>query len=792
MNENRSNYTPEVVNAIRQAFAFAAERRYEYVTVDNLMLFIADTTKGKEILKSVGVDLSHYKTEVIKYLEDNISKFPKDNLIDKPQYTIGFHKTLEQASILQKAINNGKTEESHIIISLFEQKEDDTFTLNYFEHFSITRFDVMGYIAYKKTKAPLKEKLLEKDTKDSEGKSFLDKYAILLNAKASLGKIDPVIGRSEEINKVVEILAQRRKNNPILVGDPGVGKTAIAEGLVKRIIDGNVPEMFKNYKIYSLDLTAMVAGSRYRGDFEERLKGIIKEASENTDIILFIDEIHTLIGAGTSNGTMDASNIMKPALSSGLIKVIGATTYEEYRKYFEKEGALARRFQKVDINEPSKEDTLEILKGLKNQYEEFHNVKYDLSALVAAVDLSAKYITDRRFPDKAIDALDIAGAHAKLNKKNKIAISDKDISRVIANIVCIPINEVQESDKIKLKNLDNQLKNEIFGQEEAINKVVDSIILSRASLSTKDKPVGSFLFAGPSGVGKTELCKQIAKNLGVPFIRFDMSEYMEMHSVAKLIGAAPGYVGYDQGGQLISAIRKTPHAVLLLDEVEKAHPNILNILLQVMDYGVLTDNSGQKADFKNIILIMTTNAGASQMSKNTIGFTSNKHIAQDRTTEIKKLLSPEFYNRLDSVVQFNALTNEDIGKVIIKQLKNLQTHLSEKRVIMLYTNELISFITKNGFDNKMGARPIERFIETNITQHLAKEILFGKLENGGEIKIDIIDNKIHFDYLHAYKADNIINISTELDSGILNSEILPEEVKPLKKKRASKKVPQGD
>lgn len=779
MNEHRSDFTPDVFKAISHAFAFALEKRYEYVTVDNLMLFIAETPYGKDIFKSVGVNLQDYKTEVIKYLDENVPKFPKHNILEKPEPTVEFHKTLEQATILQKAgPNNGKTDEGYLIVSLFELDKDETFTLNYFQHLKIERFDIMSYLVQDKKKAPAK--LLEKEQKEPETKSFLDKYAELLNTKASQGKIDSVIGREEEIDKVIEILAQRRKNNPLLVGDPGVGKTAIAEGLAKRIVEGNVPDMIGKFLIYSLDLTSIVAGTRYRGDFEERLKGVIKEATDNPNVVLFIDEIHTMIGAGTSSGTMDASNIMKPALNSGALKVLGATTYEEYRKYFEKEAALARRFQKVDIIEPTAAQTVEILTGIQSHYEKFHHVKYDPSAILAAVNLTGKYMTDRRFPDKAIDALDMAGARAKITKQNKSPITEKEISQIIARIVRIPINEVEESDKIKLKNLDVQLRTEIFGQEEAITKVVDSIHLARASLTGKDKPIGSFLFAGPTGVGKTELCKQLAKTLGIPFIRFDMSEYMESHSVAKLVGAAPGYIGYNQGGQLTDAVRKTPHAVLLLDEVEKAHPDIFNILLQVMDYAVLTDNSGQKADFKNIILVMTSNAGAAQISKSVIGFTALKNIQQERTNEIKKLFAPEFYNRLDGVVQFNPLTTENISKVVEKRLKTLQQQLSEKKVVMLYTPELVEHIVRNGFDAKMGARPIERYVEQKISNILAKEILFGKLEQGGEIKVGVKDNIVHFDFLHTYSEDNI-TISKEIVPTIL-----PPGKKPPRKKRINK------
>lgn len=779
MSDNRSQFTIEVLRAIQHAFAYALEKRYEYVTIDNLMLFIADTPKGKDIFQSIGIDVNHYKEEVKKYLEENTPKFSKDNIDERPEPTVAFHRTLEQATILQKAASHAKTEESYIIISLFELKREDAFTLNYFQHFDIKRVDVMLYLSHGKKKNATK--IVEsKDSKESEpSRTMLEKHGVLLNEKAKQGKIDPIVGREEEVSRVIEILAQRKKNNPILVGDAGVGKTAIAEGLAKRIVEGNVPEMFKESLIYSLDLTSVVAGSRYRGDFEEKLKGILKEASNNPNIILFIDEIHTLIGAGTSNGTMDASNIMKPALSSGEIKVIGATTYEEYRKYFEKEAALNRRFQKVDIVEPSSEQTIEILKGLAPHYEKFHKVKYDVSALLAAVKLTEKYINDKKFPDKAIDVIDMAGARAKLNKKTKVTITEKDITQIISGMINIPINEVDISDKIKLKNLHSELNNEIFGQAEAVEKVVDSIILSRASLTTKDKPIGSFLFAGPSGVGKTELAKQLSKNLNIPLIRFDMSEYMEEHNVAKFIGSPPGYRNSEDGGLLTEAIRKTPHAVLLLDEIEKADSNILNILLQVMDYGILTDNHGNKADFKNIILIMTSNIGAKEISKNVIGFSKIVDIAANRENEIKKVLSPEFYNRLDSVIQFNPLLEVDIDRVVVKQLKKLQLLLAEKRIAMLYSPELITHIVKNGFDEKLGARPIERYIEHNISQSLAREILFGNLEKGGEVNINIVDNTIAFEYPHIKTPE--AGISKNLEPSIID-----EVKKPVRRKKAVK------
>lgn len=748
MNENKNAalFTEECLGAIHKTFQFAKEKRYEFVTVDNLMIFIAETEQGEKIFNAMGIDIKDFKEKTIAYLEENVPKLSFMN--DMPQVTIPFQTLLERAAILQRSAGKQKVDEGYIMVALFELGTDDTFILNYFNHYEISRYDVMSYLANGKKKANVKT---ESHDEKENTKNFLEKFAILLNSKAEQGKIDPIVGREEEIEKVITILAQRRKNNPVLVGDPGVGKTAIAEGLAKRIVEGSVPEQLSSFLVYSLDLPSVVAGTRYRGDFEERLKGIIKEASQNPNVVLFIDEIHTLIGTGSGTGTMDASNMLKPALSSGELKVIGATTYDEYRKIFEKEGALARRFQKVDITEPNEKDAISILMGLKPQYEKFHQVSYENEAIEAAVKLTMKYMSDRKLPDKAIDIIDMAGAEVKLAKNDNKVITEKEVAKIVSKVARIPVSMIEEDEKTKLKNLETELKEEIFGQDDAITQVVDSVLLSRASLTSKDKPIGSFLLAGPSGVGKTELSKQIANKLGVPFIRFDMSEYMEKHTVARLVGAPPGYVGYEQGGQLTDAIRKNPHSVLLLDELEKAHPDIFNILLQVMDYGVLTDNNGNKADFKNVVLMMTSNAGAGEMNKNNLGFTKNKDVNHDREAFIKKSFSPEFYNRLDAVVQFNSLTEENILKVVAKQFKKLQNQLDEKKIVALFTPELAKFIAKNGFDPKLGARPIERFVEREIAKPLAKEILFGELEKGGEVKIDIVDNKVNFKILCAYK-----------------------------------------
>lgn len=781
MNENKSEnlkFNDDCLNAISKTFTYARQKGLEYVTVDNLLMFITKTNKGKELFEALGLDTQKFHEGVEKYLEEEI---PKTNQMDEEmQVTVQFKNLLEKAAVYPRSIEQDTIDENHIFVALFEPEHDETYIRSYFAHFDVTRYDVVNYITHGKRKEG-KAHVHKEEAKD--GTKFLSKFAVLLNEKAKTNKIDPIIGREEEINKVIMILAQRRKNNPILVGEPGVGKTAVAEGLAKKIVDKTVPEVLHNALVYSLDLTAVVAGTRYRGDFEERLKGIVKEASANPDVILFIDEIHTLIGAGSGTGTMDASNMLKPALSSGELKVIGATTYDEYRKIFEKEGALTRRFQKVDIVEPSEEDAIRILTGLKPQYEEFHGVKYSDKAIEAAVKLTSKYINDRRLPDKAIDIIDMIGAKVKITKDVEI-ITEKEISTMVAKVVRIPVDEVEATEKQKLQSLETDLKKEIFGQDEAITQVVDTIIYSRGIGALKPKPIGSFLFAGPSGVGKTELAKQLANKIGVPFIRFDMSEYMEKHTVSRLVGAPPGYVGYEQGGQLTDAIKKSPHCVLLLDEIEKAHPDLFNILLQVMDYGLLTDSNGTKADFKNVVLIMTSNLGAEQINKNTLGFTTHKNVERDRLEMIKKNFSPEFYNRLDSVVQFHSLEEKDMLKVVDKHFALLQLQLTDKNVHIIFTDAIKEYVIENGFDAKLGARPIERFIEKEISKPLAKKILFGDLDLGGTVKIDVKEDKVILITQHSNKKEQekIIN-----DTVSQNTHDLKDE-KKIKKTRVKKQI----
>ena len=781
MENNNKLFSDECINAMNEAYQYAQKKKFEFVTVDNFMLFIAKTQMGRSIFKAMQLNVNEFYEHIEEYLNENIPKSSDNG--DKPQWTIQLKALRDQSVLLQQAGGQkSKVDEGHIIVALFHLNEEECFTLNYFDHFGITRFDIMSFIAHGKRKNDNQNKSVS-SAKDN-AKVSLNKFAINLNQKAKDGKIDPVIGREKEIDKAIEILCQRRKNNPLLVGEPGVGKTAIAEGLARKIVLGEVPAIISQFQIYSLDMPSVLAGTKYRGDFEERLKNIIKEASADPNIVLVIDEIHTLIGTGSGTGTMDASNILKPALSSGELKVIGATTYEEYRKYFEKEGALSRRFQKLDVVEPTVTESIEILKGIKSQFESFHGISYTDSAIEAAVQLTTKYINDRCLPDKAIDVIDMAGSQAKI-KKDAQEIDEHYISGVVATVARIPVDSVKETEKFKLKNLDITLKKEIFGQNDAIDKVVDNIIYTRSNILNREKPIGSFLFAGPSGVGKTELAKQLAKQLGVQFIRFDMSEYMEKHTVSRLVGSPPGYVGHEQGGQLTNTIRKHPYCVLLLDEIEKAHPDIFNILLQIMDYATLTDNEGKKANFQNVIVIMTTNIGAAEMNKASIGFSKEDTSHIDREAQVKKSFSPEFYNRLDSVIQFNALNESMITDVVIKHVKKLQEALLEKKVISIFTDEAIKLIAKDGFDPKLGARPIQRFIEKNVAQKISKEVMFGKLENGGEIKVDVLDGKLDIQYLHSYE-NKLIEKKVSSDDTITQDLFTDVDVKKEKVAKSTK------
>lgn len=739
------SYTEDCLQAINKTFKFAHDKNYEFVTIDNLMAFIAETKMGRNIFEAMGLNPDEFRDGILKYLDENIPRNSDRARVRESttNITIHFQEVLNRAAFIRASGGSRAVDEGYVILALLgEMSSDDSYTASYFEHYGVSQKDVSIFLkeGIRKSEA-VKRKPSDVIKKDG----YLAKYAVFLNELAEQGKIDPVIGRDSEIEKVITILAQRRKNNPILVGDPGVGKTAIAEGLAKKIIEGSVPEQIKDFMIYSLDLSSIVAGTKYRGDFEERMSEIIKEASGNANVVLFIDEIHTLIGAGSGSGSLDASNMLKPALSSGMLKVIGATTFDEHKSIFEKEGALARRFQKVDVAEPSVEDATKILLGLKQRYEGFHGVSYDDAAIVAAVDLTVKYISERRLPDKAIDVLDMAGAEVKLSGKKK-RITSKTIAGIVAKMARIPISSMGHSEKAKLKHLEHNLKKEIYGQDDAISKIVDNVLLSRANLVSKDKPIGSFLFVGPSGVGKTELSKQLAAKLEIGFVRFDMSEYMEKHAVSKLIGAPPGYVGYEGGGQLVDAIKKHPHCVLLLDEIEKAHHDIYNVLLQVMDYGVLTDNAGNKADFKNVILIMTSNLGAAEAAKNELGFmkAEDEDRLKERSDYVKKSFSPEFYNRIDAVALFDSLSPESISKVIDKRLSNMKSQLAEHGVEISFSSKSKEALAANGYNKDSGARHMERYLENELSKPLAKEILFGRLVKGGKVKIDYVDGKIAF------------------------------------------------
>jgi ATP-dependent Clp protease ATP-binding subunit ClpA len=651
--------------------------------------------------------------------------------------------------------NHSEVVGANVVVAIFSEQESQA--VYFLRLQNIARIDVVNYISHGISKyadqsehshSQHEETDTEAGSAENQEESLLSQFASNLNEQAKLGQIDPLVGRSAEVERVCQILIRRRKNNPLLVGESGVGKTAIAEGLAKQIVDGKVPEVLENSVVYSLDMGALLAGTKYRGDFEKRLKALLAELKKREDSILFIDEIHTIIGAGaTSGGVMDASNLLKPLLSSGEMRCIGSTTFQEYRGIFDKDRALSRRFQKVDVNEPSVDDTYKILKGLKSRFEEHHHVKYTDTALRSAAELAGRYINDRFMPDKAIDVIDEAGAFQQLQpaSKRKKQLGVHDIENIVAKIARIPAKTISSSDKDQLRKLDANLKMTVFGQDEGIDALTTSIKLSRAGLGAEEKPIGSFLFSGPTGVGKTELCRQLSDAMGVELIRFDMSEYMERHTVSRLIGAPPGYVGFDQGGLLTEAVTKNPHCVVLLDEIEKAHPEVFNLLLQVMDHGTLTDNNGRKADFRNVVLIMTTNAGAKEMSRSSIGFSHQDH-SSDGKEALKKMFTPEFRNRLDSIIQFSALSKDVIKTVVDKFLVQLQTQLDEKRVHLNVTDEARAWLAGNGYDEKMGARPMARLIQEKLKKPLAEMVLFGELSNGGDVTVTVEDDDIHFEF----------------------------------------------
>ena len=729
----------ELEVSLHMAFMDARQKRHELITVEHLLLAMLDNPSASEVLNSCGANLDKLREDVVGHIEEHTPKVGgKDDVDTQP--TLGFQRVIQRAMLHVQSSGKKEVTGANVLVAIFGEK--DSHAVYFLHQQGIARLDVVNFIAHgiaKTTENNQKEQAQETTGADTKTSKGLETYAVNLNKLVSEGKIDPLIGRETEVERVVQILCRRRKNNPLLVGEAGVGKTAIAEGLAKKIVDKNIPAVLENMTIYSLDLGALIAGTKYRGDFEQRLKTVIKQLGEQKNSILFIDEIHTIIGAGSaSGGTLDASNILKPALARGNVKCIGATTYQEFRSVFEKDHALTRRFQKIDVEEPTVKNTIEILKGLKNHFESHHNVKFTNNALISAAELSAKFLNDRRLPDKAIDIIDEAGAAQRIlpKSKQKKNIGSKEIEDVIAKIARIPAKNINKDDRSSLKNLERDLKAVIFGQDKAIETLSNAIKMSRSGIGPIDRPIGSFLFSGPTGVGKTEVARQLAYTLGIELIRIDMSEYMERHSVSKLIGAPPGYVGYDQGGILTEQINKNPYSVLLLDEIEKANPDIFNILLQVMDNGILTDSNGRKTDFRNVTVIMTTNAGAEALSKSNFGFTQTKESG-DENGEIKKVFSPEFRNRLDATVSFSSLDNEIILKVVDKFLIQLETQLHDKKVDASFTQDLKNYLAKSGFDEQMGARPMARLIQDTIRKALADELLFGKLVNGGEVEIDI-------------------------------------------------------
>ncbi len=742
----------ELEVSLHMAFVEARQQRHEFITVEHLLLALLDNPSASEVLKACSANIDDLRKSLTQFIADNTPQVAGTEDVDT-QPTLGFQRVIQRAIMHVQSTGSGKKEVTgaNVLVAIFGEK--DSHAVYYLHQQGVTRLDVVNFIAHGIRKSdPPETGKTDADGSPEEGApaaagertekaSPLEQFTVNLNQQAKEGKIDPLIGREYEVERTIQILCRRRKNNPLLVGEAGVGKTAIAEGLAWRITEGTVPEVLAEAQVFSLDMGALLAGTKYRGDFEQRLKGVLKALKHKPHAVLFIDEIHTLIGAGAaSGGTMDASNLLKPALSSGQMKCIGATTFTEYRGIFEKDAALSRRFQKVDVVEPTIAETIDILKGLKSRFEEHHNVRYAPAALQAAAELSAKYINDRQLPDKAIDVIDEAGAAQRIlaASKRKKTIGKGDIEDIVAKIARIPPANVSNDDKGKLKTLERDLKSVVYGQDNALEALASSVKMARAGLGKTDKPIGSFLFSGPTGVGKTEAAKQLAYIMGIDLIRFDMSEYMERHAVSRLIGAPPGYVGFDQGGLLTEAVTKKPHCVLLLDEIEKAHPDVFNVLLQVMDHGTLTDNNGRKADFRNVIVIMTTNAGAETMSKSTIGFTTSRQTG-DEMGDIKRLFTPEFRNRLDAIVSFKALDEQIILRVVDKFLLQLETQLGEKKVEVTFTDAVRKFLAKKGFDPLMGARPMQRLIQDMIRKALADELLFGRLIDGGRLTVDLDD-----------------------------------------------------
>jgi ATP-dependent Clp protease ATP-binding subunit ClpA len=750
---------------LHRALGLANDRRHEYATLEHLLLALADDVDAATVLRACGVDAEKLKRDLAEFLDKDLAGLVSDRAGDaKP--TAGFQRVVQRAAIHVQSSGRDEVTGANVLVALFSERESHA--VYFLQLQDMTRLDAVNFISHGIAKAPGRSQTRpvqgsapqppdetpekeEKPARGQRGQDALTNYCVNLNKKAQAGKIDPLIGRDQEIERTIQILCRRTKNNPLYVGDPGVGKTAIAEGLAKRIIEGDVPEVLAKSTIFALDMGSLLAGTRYRGDFEERLKAVVNELEQQPGSILFIDEIHTVIGAGaTSGGAMDASNLLKPALAQGTLRCIGSTTYKEYRNYFEKDRALVRRFQKIDVNEPSLEDAVKILQGLKTNYEKHHKVRYTPEAIRAAVELSAKYIHDRKLPDKAIDVIDEVGASRMLlpeNKRRK-TVTLKDVEEIVAKIARIPPKSVSADDKETLRTLERDLKSMVFGQDKAIEALSAAIKLSRAGLRDAEKPIGNYLFSGPTGVGKTEVAKQLSKTLGIELIRFDMSEYMERHSVSRLIGAPPGYVGFDQGGLLTDSIDQHPHCVLLLDEIEKAHQDLYNILLQVMDHGKLTDHNGKTVDFRNVILIMTTNAGAADLAKPAIGFGRETRAGEDQEA-IKRMFTPEFRNRLDAVIPFAGLTPEVVAHVVDKFVMQLEAQLADRNVTVELSSAAREYLAERGYDPLYGARPLARLIQEVIKKPLAEELLFGKLVKGGSVKVGLKDGELSFDFLEA-------------------------------------------
>jgi ATP-dependent Clp protease ATP-binding subunit ClpA len=732
----------ELEVSLHMAFMEARQKRHEFITVEHLLLALLDNPSASEVLKACATEIDDLRKLLSDFVTEHTPVLTNEDADTQP--TLGFQRVIQRAILHVQSSGKKEVTGANVLVAIFGEK--DSHAVYFLHQKGVTRLDVVNFISHGISKVPQaapgkSEGEAETEQEQTAG-GALETYTLNLNTLALAGKIDPLIGRDRELERVVQTLCRRRKNNPLLVGEAGVGKTAIAEGLARRIVEGEVPDILAKSTVYALDMGALLAGTKYRGDFEQRLKAVLKQLLDNPNAILFIDEIHTLIGAGAaSGGTLDASNLLKPALSTGQLKCIGATTYQEYRGVFEKDHALSRRFQKVDVVEPTIAETISILRGLKTRFEEHHGIKYATSALTSAAELAARYINDRHLPDKAIDVIDEAGAAQRIlpKSKQKKVITKHEIEEIVAKIARVPAQSVNSDDRTQLKNLERNLKSVVFGQDKAIDALASAIKMSRSGLGNPQKPTGCFLFSGPTGVGKTEVARQLAYIMGVELVRFDMSEYMERHAVSRLIGAPPGYIGFDQGGLLTEAVTKHPYSVLLLDEIEKAHPDVYNILLQVMDHGTLTDNNGRKADFRNVMIIMTTNAGAAELSKTTIGFTNSAQTG-DEMVEIKRQFTPEFRNRLDAIISFASLDREIIMRVVDKFLMQLEEQLQEKKVEATFTPALKDYLAKKGFDPQMGARPMARLIQDTIRTALADQLLFGRLANGGKVTVDVDKN----------------------------------------------------